>query len=94
MEARNKEKAKLLYDEIDTNPLFKGTVAKRDRSLMNVTFLMTDAKKEKSFMSKCKKAGIVGIKGHRSVGGFRASIYNAMELSSIKALVKVMKSMR
>lgn len=94
MEARNKAKAKLIYDEIDNNPLFKGTTAKRDRSLMNVTFLLTDPKKEKSFLSKCKKAGIVGIKGHRSVGGFRASMYNAMEISSVKALVRVMKSMK
>ena len=94
MEARNKAKAKLIYDEIDNNPLFKGTTAKRDRSLMNVTFLLTDPKKNKSFLSKCKKAGIVGIKGHRSVGGFRASMYNAMEISSVKALVRVMKSMK
>lgn len=94
MEARNKAKAKLLYDEIDSNPMFKGVVAKRDRSTMNVTFLITNAAKEKSFLAKCKKAGIVGIKGHRSVGGFRASMYNAMELSSVKALVKIMKSMR
>ena len=92
MEARNKEKARLLYDEIDNNPNFKGIVAKRDRSVMNVTFDLIDPKKEKSFLSKCKRAGIVGIKGHRSVGGFRASMYNAMELSSVKALVKVMKS--
>lgn len=94
MEARNKEKARLLYEEIDNNPLFKGVTAKRDRSLMNATFQITDPKKEKSFLSKCKKAGIVGIKGHRSVGGFRASMYNAMELSSVKALVRVMKSMK
>ena len=93
MEARNKEKANLLYAEIDSNPLFKGTVAKRDRSIMNVTFLMTDPKLEKKFLAKCKKAGIVGIKGHRSVGGFRASMYNALELSSTKKLVSVMKSM-
>ena len=93
MEVRNKAKANLLYDEIDSNPMFVGAAAKRDRSLMNVTFLMTDTSKEKSFLSKCKKAGIMGIKGHRSVGGFRASIYNAMELSSVKVLVKIMKSM-
>lgn len=93
MAKRNKEKANLLYSEIDSNPLFKGTVAKRDRSQMNVTFLLKDNKMDKKFMAKCKKAGIVGIKGHRSVGGFRASMYNAMELSSVKALVKVMKSM-
>jgi len=93
MEARNKAKAKLLYSEIDSNPLFSGTVAKRDRSIMNVTFVLNDAKLDKKFLAKCKKAGIVGIKGHRSVGGFRASMYNAMELSSVKKLVSVMKSM-
>lgn len=93
MAARNKEKANLLYSEIDGNPLFKGTVSKRDRSTMNVTFLLTDPKLDKKFLAKCKKAGIVGIKGHRSVGGFRASMYNAMELSSVKKLVSVMKSM-
>ncbi len=93
MAKRNKEKANLLYSEIDANPLFVGTTAKRDRSHMNVTFLLKDEKLNKKFLTKCKKAGIVGIKGHRSVGGFRASMYNAMELSSVKALVKVMKSM-
>ncbi len=93
MEARSKEKAQLLYAEIDSNPNFKGIVAKRDRSRMNITFNLTNPKMEKSFLAKCKRAGIVGIKGHRSVGGFRASVYNAMELSSVKALVKVMKSM-
>jgi len=85
MVKRNKEKASLLYNEIDSNPLFVGTVAKRDRSLMNVTFLLKDEKLNKKFMSKCKKAGIVGIKGHRSVGGFRASMYNGMELRSVRA---------
>jgi len=93
MAERNKAKANLLYEEIDRNPLFKGTVAKRDRSVMNATFLLTDSKLDKKFLAKCKKAGIVGIKGHRSVGGFRASMYNGMELSSVKKLVSVMKSM-
>jgi len=93
MAARNKAKAKLLYTEIDRNPLFKGTVNKRDRSIMNVTFLLTNPKLEKRFLARCKKAGIVGIKGHRSVGGFRASMYNALELSSVRKLVSVMKSL-
>lgn len=91
MNKRNKEKASILYQEIDANPLFVGTTAKSDRSLMNATFLLKEPKLEKKFMSACKKAGVVGIKGHRSVGGFRASMYNAMEPSSVRALVKVMQ---
>jgi phosphoserine aminotransferase len=81
----------LLYNEIDTNPLFIGTVKKEDRSLMNVCFLLKDANLDKEFMDETKKAGIDGIKGHRSVGGFRASIYNAMPIESVQVLVDVMK---
>ena len=92
MAKRNAAKAKLLYDEIDSNPLFEGTVAKEDRSPMNVTFLLKDNKKDAAFIKKCTEAGIVGIKGHRSVGGFRASMYNAMDISSTQVLVDVMKS--
>ena len=92
MAKRNAAKAKLLYDEIDNNPLFKGTVATEDRSPMNVTFLMTDEKLNDKFLEKCTAAGIVGIKGHRSVGGFRASMYNAMDIESTQVLVDVMKS--
>lgn len=94
MEKRNNAKAKLLYDEIDKNPLFAGTVAKEDRSPMNVTFLLKDSKKDEAFIKKCTAAGIVGIKGHRSVGGFRASMYNAMDISSTQVLVDVMKSFK
>jgi len=93
MAKRNAAKAKLLYDEIDNNPLFQGTVEKEDRSPMNATFLLKDSKQDDIFLKKCAAAGIVGIKGHRSVGGFRASMYNAMDLSSTQALVDVMKSM-
>ena len=93
MEQRNAEKANLLYDEIDRNPLFYGTVVEEDRSHMNVTFLLHDESKEQVFMDMCQAAGIEGIKGHRSVGGFRASIYNALEKESIEVLTDVMRNM-
>ena len=88
----NKRKAALLYEEIDNNPLFVGTVAKEDRSLMNVPFVMQQPELEAPFMEICKEAGCVGIKGHRSVGGFRASIYNAMPIESVQVLVDLMKT--
>lgn len=91
MAVRNKMKADLLYDEIDSNPLFTGTAAIEDRSLMNVTFLLKDAALDKYFLEEVKKSGIEGIKGHRSVGGFRASIYNAMPYESVRVLVDVMR---
>jgi phosphoserine aminotransferase len=93
MYKKNVEKAALLYDEIDRNPLFVGTAEKEDRSLMNVCFVMNKGheEKEEAFMDFAKKAGMVGIKGHRSVGGFRASIYNACPLESVKALVACMQ---
>ena len=89
----NEKKAKILYDEIDRNKLFKGTAAKEDRSYMNVCFIMEDAYKEleEEFMEFAKKKGMVGIKGHRSVGGFRASIYNAMPVTGVEALVACMQ---
>ena len=89
----NKEKAALLYNEIDRNKIFKGTAAKEDRSLMNVCFVMEEQYKDKeeAFMAFAKERGMVGIKGHRSVGGFRASIYNACPVESIKALVECMQ---
>jgi len=90
---RNAIKAKTLYDEIDSNPLFVGTANKDDRSTMNVTFLINDPNLEQLFLDNCTKAGIVGIAGHRSVGGFRASIYNALEQESVDTLVGVMKEM-
>lgn len=87
----NKAKADLLYGEIDANPLFEGTAAKEDRSLMNVTFVLKDSSFDNDFMEYSKAANISGIKGHRSVGGFRASIYNAMSIDSVEVLVNVMK---
>lgn len=91
MAIRNKMKADLLYGEIDSNPLFTGTAAIEDRSLMNVTFLLKDAALDTEFLEVAKKSGIEGIKGHRSVGGFRASIYNAMPYESVRVLVDVMR---
>ena len=93
MQLRNQAKAAILYEEIDRNKLFKGTAAKEDRSLMNVCFVMTDEYKdvEEEFLKFAQSKGMVGLKGHRSVGGFRASIYNAMPIESVQALVDCMK---
>ncbi len=91
IEKINKEKAEILYNEIDNSALFKGTAAKEDRSKMNVCFVMNDASLEKSFLDFADQHHLYGIKGHRSVGGFRASIYNALPLSSVEYLVDVMK---
>ena len=89
----NKKKAAILYDEIDRNPLFVGTAAKEDRSLMNVCFVMAPGYEslQDEFMNFAKERGMVGIKGHRSVGGFRASIYNACPVESVQALADCMK---
>ena len=89
----NKEKAGLLYDEIDRNKMFVGTAAKEDRSLMNICFIMAEGYKDKEadFMAFAKANGMTGIKGHRSVGGFRASTYNACPIESVKALVACMQ---
>ena len=89
----NKEKAAILYDEIDRNSLFVGTAAKEDRSIMNVCFVMAPGHEDlqDEFMNFAKERGMVGIKGHRSVGGFRASIYNACPVESVQALVDCMK---
>ena len=91
MESINDAKAKILYDEIDRNPLFKGTTAVEDRSKMNVCFVMEDDSNDAAFMALTKEHGISGIKGHRSVGGFRASIYNAMPQESVQVLVDLMR---
>lgn len=91
MEKQNKVKAELLYNEIDRNPLFVGTAKTEDRSKMNVTFLLKDESHKDRFDNLWKNAGISGLNGHRSVGGYRASIYNAMPLESVKVLVDVMK---
>lgn len=89
----NKKKAALLYEEIDRNPLFRGTAAVEDRSLMNVCFVMAEGYEnlQDEFMAFAKERGMTGIKGHRSVGGFRASIYNACPIESVQALVDCMK---
>ncbi|MDH6356859.1 3-phosphoserine/phosphohydroxythreonine transaminase [Parabacteroides sp. PF5-9] len=94
LEQNNLEKAAILYDEIDRNKLFKGTAATEDRSIMNVCFVMNEAYQEleEEFAKFAAAAGMVGIKGHRSVGGFRASIYNAMPKTSVEALVQTMKA--
>ncbi|MDR1356837.1 MAG: 3-phosphoserine/phosphohydroxythreonine transaminase [Tannerellaceae bacterium] len=93
IEKINLEKAAILYDEIDRNKLFRGTVATEDRSIMNVCFVMNDEYKEleSGFGAFASAAGMVGIKGHRSVGGFRASLYNAMPKSSVEALIAIMQ---
>ena len=89
----NVEKAQLLYDEIDRNPLFVGTAAKEDRSIMNVCFVMAPGYEnlQDEFMAFAKERGMVGIKGHRSVGGFRASIYNACPKEAVEALIACMQ---
>ncbi len=91
MEIRNKAKADLLYAEIDRNPLFVGTVAAEDRSRMNVNFVLNDKSLEEAFLKLCKERNLSGLKGHRSVGGLRASLYNALELESVQALVTAMQ---
>lgn len=93
IEKINEEKAALLYEEIDRNPLFKGFAAKEDRSLMNVTFNLTDESYKEKFDEMWNAAGISGLKGHRSVGGYRASIYNAMPKESIQVLVDTMRAL-
>ncbi len=92
IEKLNNEKAAMLYAEIDRNHLFKGTVATKDRSKMNVCFVMNDPALEPAFLKYVSDANIVGIKGHRSVGGFRASLYNALPISSVEVLTALMKN--
>lgn len=93
MQKKNIEKAGMLYNEIDRNRLFKGTVEKEDRSLMNICFVMNEEYKEleKEFLDFATAQGMIGIKGHRSVGGFRASTYNALPRESVEALIAAMK---
>jgi len=93
IQQKNIAKAALLYEEIDSNPLFEGHAKVEDRSLMNVTFTLKDPSLEEAFNSLWQSAGINGIKGHRSVGGYRASIYNAMPIESVEVLVNVMKKL-
>lgn len=91
MKERNEEKAKILYDFLDESKLFKGTVRKEDRSLMNVPFVTGNADLDAKFVAEAKEAGLENLKGHRSVGGMRASIYNAMPKEGVEALVAFMK---
>ncbi len=91
IQAHNEAKAKILYDYLDQSDLFHGTVAKEDRSLMNVPFVIGDKEMEVKFVKEATMAGLVNLKGHRSVGGMRASIYNAMPLSGVEALVAFME---
>ena len=91
MEKLNNEKAALLYNEIDNNPLFTGSAAKEDRSKMNVCFGINKKEREEEFLAFAKQHNIIGIKGHRTTGGFRASLYNALPLSSVQVLVDVMR---
>ncbi len=91
IKAYNEEKAKILYDFLDESKMFSGTVVKEDRSLMNVPFVTGDAELDALFVKEAAAAGFVNLKGHRSVGGMRASIYNAMPIEGVKALVEFMK---
>ena len=90
MKQRNEEKAKILYDYLDQSKLFKGTVEKKDRSLMNVPFVTGDKDLDAKFVAGAKACGMENLKGHRTVGGMRASIYNAMPKAGVEALVKFM----
>ena len=91
MKKRNEEKAKILYDFLDSSKLFHGTVVPKDRSLMNVPFVTGDKEMDAKFVAEAAKAGLVNLKGHRTVGGMRASIYNAMPKAGVEALVAFMK---
>ena len=91
MKERNEEKAKILYDFLDQSEMFKGTVTKEDRSLMNVPFVTGSDELDAKFVKEAKAAGLENLKGHRSVGGMRASIYNAMPKEGVEALVAFMK---
>ena len=91
MKERNEKKAKLLYDYLDSSKLFKGTVEKDSRSLMNVPFVTGDKDLDAKFVKEAKEAGLENLKGHRTVGGMRASIYNAMPYEGVEALVAFMK---
>ncbi len=90
MEKRNQEKATLLYNTIEAHPLFNCPIAKEDRSIMNAVFFLNDASKENEFLDLCKKSGMIGVKGYRTVGGIRVSMYNAMPLSSVQAFCDLM----
>jgi len=92
MKERNEKKAKILYDFLDQSNMFKGTVEKKDRSLMNVPFVTGDKELDAKFVEEATKAGFVNLKGHRTVGGMRASIYNAMPIEGVEKLVEFMRN--
>ena len=94
IEKYNNIKADLIYSEIDQNDMFEGTTAVEDRSKMNATFILKEERLNDAFLNACNEANISGIKGHRSVGGFRASMYNAMRLESVEVLVNVMRNFK
>ena len=91
MKERNEKKAKILYDYLDASQMFKGTVEAKDRSLMNVPFVTGSDELDARFVQEAKAAGFESLKGHRSVGGMRASIYNAMPLEGVQTLIAFMK---
>ena len=91
MKEHNEKKAKILYDFLDESKMFKGTVVKEDRSLMNVPFVTGDKELDAKFEKEAEAAGFVNLKGHRTVGGMRASIYNAMPIEGVEKLVEFMK---
>lgn len=91
MKEYNEKKAAILYDFLDSSSLFHGTVEKKDRSLMNVPFVTGDPEMDAKFVKESKTAGFENLKGHRTVGGMRASIYNAMPIEGVEALVEFMK---
>ena len=93
IEERNDMKARVFYSEIDLNPLFKGYSVKEDRSNMNATFKLINEDLKETFDTMLKEAGINGLNGHRSIGGYRASMYNALPLDSVKVLVEVMSEL-
>lgn len=91
MKEKNEKKANLFYDYLDSQDFYKGTVVKEDRSLMNIPFVIGDKEMEEKFVKEAKAAGFENLKGHRSVGGMRASIYNAMPYEGVEALIEFMK---
>lgn len=91
IEKINRTKAALVYDTIDKSPLYKGQIAKEDRSMMNVCFTIQDPSLEKTFLQECKNNGMIGVKGHRTSGGFRISLYNALPLESVYAITDLMR---
>lgn len=91
IEKINNQKAELFYNTLDSLPIFRGTVNKEDRSKMNAVFVMNDPTLEEAFLQLCKANGMIGVKGHRSVGGFRVSMYNALPLASVQVLTELMK---